>query len=126
MDNYILRLSSININNAVLILKELNNLNNNKIYIKNEIDFNQNNGLRHILLEISEELESVNINTRYNALSKLFYLFIKDPEYNFMLQDKIDENYEASYISYAFHCGILNDLIKNLSFFYFKFSEFNK
>lgn len=126
MDNYILRLSSINLNNAILILKELNNLNDNKIYEKSQIINNEVSELRHIFLDISEELESAKIDVRYNALSKLFFLFIKDPDFNFMLNDKLDENFEVNYLSQAFHCGVLNDLIKNLSFFYYRFSEYNK
>lgn len=126
MDHYILRLSSINLNNIILIMRELNNINNNKIYDKNEIKSEENNVLRHIFLDISEELESARIDSRYNALSKLFFLFIKDPEFNFLLDDKLDENFEQTFLISGFHNGILNDLIKNLNYFYYRFSEYNK
>ncbi len=126
MDNYILRLSSINLNNVILILKEFNSINCNKIYDKSEINNNKNNELRFIFLDISVELESAKIEMRYNALTKLFFLFVKDCEFNFMLNDKLEDNYQSDYLQCAFHNGILNDLIKNLSFFYFRFAEYNK
>jgi hypothetical protein len=125
MDNYVLRIASINLNNVLLILNELNNINKNEIYIKDEGNLNDHKWIRQIFLELSEELENAKIEIRYNALSKLLFLFIKDPEKNFMLNDKLEENYDTQLISSGFHNGILNVLIKNLIFFYFRFSEFN-
>jgi hypothetical protein len=126
MENYLLRIASINLSNNVLILRELNNINENKIYDKSEINQNITKNLKHVFLEIGEELESSKINVRYDALSKLFFLFVKDSDLNFMLSDKLDENFEITFLNFAFSEGFLIDLIKNFSYFYYKFFEYNK
>ena len=125
MENYLLRISSINLNNNILILKEFNSLHSSDLFDKNNFQ-NDNKKTKQIFLEISEELESPNIIIRYNCLSKLFFLFVKDPEFNFMLLDKLEENFESYFINFSYNSEILQDLIKNLSFLYNKFIEFNK
>jgi hypothetical protein len=146
MDPYLLRISTINFNNILSILQAFNEINNNKIYEKPESEIqlesqiqtsiqnqsnknignNSNKNLRNIFLEISEELESAKIINRYNSLTNLLFLFIKDPNFNFMLSNKLEENFEIKFIISAFNYGILYDLIKNLSFFLKKFTEYHK
>lgn len=125
MENYLLRISSINLNNNILILKEFNSLHSIELFEKNNFQ-NDNKKTKQIFLEIAEELESPNIMIRYNSLTKLFFLFVKDPKFNFMLSDKLEENFESYFINFSFNSEILQDLIKNLSFLYNKFIEFNK
>lgn len=125
IDNYILRIAAINLNNNILILKEMNNLSSNELYDKTKINA-ENNFLKLTFLELGEELESAKFITRYNALSKIFSLFIKDPDFNFMLSDRLDEIFEQQIIALAFSQGLLVDLIKNLSYLFYKFNEYNK
>lgn len=129
MEIYLLRIATINLNENLSLLNEFNILFENDVISNNElnkINGNVKNPLKQYYLAISEELESFKIQIRFNALTKLLFSLINDTNFNFMLHDKLDENFNIKSLEIAYDCGLLNDLIKNLSYFNTKFLEFPK
>ena len=120
MEEHLLRIATINFNEILMLLNEL--CKNNLLETS---DFQEEN-IKDYLLCICEELESSNLIIRFNALNKLILLLLNQTDINFMVNKNIEENFNINYLLEALNIGLLNDLIKNLAFFYQKFLEYNK
>lgn len=132
MDDFVLRIATINLNENIKLIEKLfentpginSDLSeSSQIY---KIISTVGSDLKFYYLEISEELDSFNLNTRYLALSKLLFSFIKNRNFNFMLNDKIDENFYRKNIEKSNDLGFVNELVKSLNYFMTKFVEFPK
>lgn len=132
MDDFVLRIATINLNENIKLIEKLfentpginSDLSeSSQIY---KIISTVGSDLKFYYLEISEELDSFNLNTRYLALSKLLFSFIKNRNFNFMLTDKIDENFYRKNIEKSNDLGFVNELVKSLNYFMTKFVEFPK
>jgi len=132
MDDFVLRIATINLNENIKLIEKLfentpginSDLSeSSQIY---KIISTVGSDLKFYYLEISEELDSFNLNTRYLALSKLLFSFIKNRNFNFMLNDKIDENFYRKNIEKSNDLGFVNELVKSLNYFMTKLVEFPK
>jgi hypothetical protein len=127
MEEYLLRIAVINLNENLVLLNTLNRIQKCNVVENKELeDGDSFFKLKQYYLEIAEELESHDIIIRFNSLTKLLLSFIKNHEFIFMLNDKLEENFNKIWIEKAFEYGILNDLVKNLGYFYAKFIELSK
>jgi hypothetical protein len=132
MDDFLLRIATINLNENIKLIEKLyenipgiNSDLPESIQIA-KITSTVGSDLKFYYLEISEELDSFNLNTRFLALSKLLFSFIKNRNFNFMLTDKIDENFYRKNIEKSNDLGFVNELVKSLNYFMTKFVEFPK
>jgi hypothetical protein len=125
MDNHLLRIATINYYDILLLLDGLNKIHKNFsiLEITNEFTYSQ---IKQYFLEIAEDLDSCNVITHYNALTRLLFSFIINKNFNFMFDDNLETNFNIDLIKKSLEYGLLEDLIKNLNFFITKFSEFQK
>lgn len=126
MEEYLLRLSMINFNQILNLLKSFDILHKNDDLCDNKYLNENKSTVKEYYLQISEELEHYNLSIKFNALAKLLTSFIKNPEFNFMLSDRLDDNFDLKLIEKAMDVGLLHDLAKNLSYFLSTISEFSK
>jgi hypothetical protein len=120
IDEFLSKIVTFSFNEQLLIINELN-----KLHKCDLTEINENN-LKDNLLSICEELESEKLITRYNALSKLLLILTKQGDTNFLTVKDIEECFDLNYLQEALNIGTLDDLVKNLSYFYQKFLEINK
>jgi hypothetical protein len=132
MDDFLLRIATINLNENIKLIEKLYENTpgiNSELPETTQIEkiiTTVGSDLKFYYLEISEELDSFNLNTRYLALSKLLFSFIKNRNFNFMLSDKLNENFYNKNIEKANDLGFVNELVKSLNYFLTKFMEFPK
>jgi hypothetical protein len=125
MENHLLRIATINYYDILLLTDHLNKTHKNS-YLNENTEELTDSQIKQYYLEIAEELDSCNIVTHYNALSKLLFSFIINRNFNFLLEDNIENNFNLNLIEKSIECGLFEDLIKNLNYFITKFSEFQK
>lgn len=125
MEEHLLRIATINYYDILLLTDKLNKIHHNDTLIENTKELSDTQ-IKQYYLEISEELDSCNIITHYNALSKILHSFIVNKSFNFLLDENIGMNFDTNYIEKSIDYGLFEDLIKNLNYFLTKFSEFPK
>ncbi len=122
MDEHLLRIATINYFDNFLLNNQLNKTHQNISLIENTNELTDSQ-IKQYFLEIGEELESCNIISHYNAISKLLCCFVINKNFNFLLAENIEKNFDTNLIEKSIEYGVLEDLIKNFSYFITKFSE---
>ena len=125
MEDHLLRIATINYYDILLLTEQLNITHNNTSLIENTKDLSISE-TKQYFLEIAEELDSCNLVTHYNALSKFLFSLIINRNFNFLFEDQLENNFDIGLIEKSFELGVFEDLIKNLNHFILKFSEFQK
>jgi hypothetical protein len=125
MEDHLLRIATINYYDILLLTEQLNITHNNTSLIENTKDLSISE-TKQYFLEIAEELDSCNLVTHYNALSKFMFSLIINRNFNFLFEDQLENNFDIGLIEKSFELGVFEDLIKNLNYFILKFSEFQK
>jgi hypothetical protein len=120
MEEYLLKIVTYSLNEQILILNDLNKQNNNIITPITETNIKDN------LLTICEELESDKLIIRYNALSRLLLQALYKQDEDFLIIKDIESNFNIQYLQEALNIGTLNDLVKNLTYLFQKFTELNR
>ena len=125
MDEHLLRIATINYFDILLLNNQLNKTHKNVSLVENTYELSDSQ-IKQYFLEIGEELESCNILTHYNAISKLLCSFVINKNFNFLLEENIEKNFDTNLIEKSIEYGLLEDLIKNFGYFITKFCEYPK